>query len=81
MVRTQIQLTDEQADAITKIAKSRRISIAEVIRQAVNNTIKTNTVDAAELCRRSIEVTGKYRSGKRDVSGEHDKYLAELLAE
>ena len=35
MVRTQIQLTDEQARAIKRIASAKGVSVAEVIRRAV----------------------------------------------
>jgi hypothetical protein len=36
MVRAQTQLTEEQVQAIKKIAMSRHLSVAELLRQAVN---------------------------------------------
>jgi|WetSurSiteA1Bulk_404760.scaffolds.fasta_scaffold00922_2 hypothetical protein len=80
MVRTQIQLTEEQAKAIKKIASSRRISSAELIRRAVNSIIKSETaVDPDERRKRAIEIVGKFSSGKRDVAARHDKYLADAF--
>jgi RecA/RadA recombinase len=80
MVRTQIQLTEEQAKAIKKIASSRRISSAELIRRAVNSIIKSDTaVDPDERRKRAIEIVGKFSSGKRDVAARHDKYLADAF--
>lgn len=44
MVRTQIQLTEEQSRTLKKLAMTRHLSVAELIRQAVDNMIKTGAV-------------------------------------
>jgi len=76
MVRTQIQLTEDQARALKKLAQSRRLSIAELIRKAVDTIIKSNTVvDAEERHKRAMEIVGKFGSGKHDISKKHDLYL------
>jgi len=80
MVRTQIQLTEEQAKALKKMAASRHLSSAELIRRAVDSMIKSVTAaDPEERHKRAIDIAGKFRSGKRDVSRKHDKYLAEAF--
>ena len=80
MVRTQIQLTEEQARKIKKIAASRGISMAEAIRAAVNEAIKSNAGNAMEDKRqRALGIVGKFRSGKKDVSKKHDAYLTEAF--
>ncbi len=80
MVRTQIQLTEEQAKAIRKIANSRHLSVAELIRQAVESMIKSGTVvDVEERRKRALDIAGKFSSGKHDISKKHDKYLAEAF--
>jgi hypothetical protein len=82
MVRTQIQLTEKQAEEVKRIARARRISTAEVIRQALDNLIRSGTVAAvtAEDRRvRALNAVGKFSSGKRDISRKHDKYLAEAF--
>jgi len=48
MVRTQIQLTEEQAKEVKRIARARLISVAEIIREAVNNVIRSGTGVAAD---------------------------------
>lgn len=79
MVRTQIQLTEDQAKALKKIAQSRHLSVAELIRKAVDTVIKSNTVvNAEERHKRAMEIVGKFSSGKRDVSKKHDLYLSEI---
>lgn len=76
MVRTQIQLTKEQIKALKKIALSRHLSIAGIIRQAVDTVIRTNAmVDIEERRKRAIDVVGRFSSGKRDISRKHDTYL------
>ncbi len=78
MVRTQIQLTEEQAKAIKAIALSRHLSVAELIRRAVDTMIKSSPVaDPEERLKRAIEIVGKFRSGKHDVARRHDKYLVD----
>jgi hypothetical protein len=78
MVRTQIQLTEEQARKVKKIAASRGIAMAEVIRDAVEEAIRSNAGTLSEERRtRALEIAGKFRSGKKDVSKKHDAYLAE----
>ena len=78
MVRTQIQLTEDQARALKKIAQSRHLSVAELIRKAVDTVIKSSAiVDEADRRRRALEIVGRFGSGKRDISKEHDFYLAD----
>lgn len=80
MVRTQIQLTEEQVKALKKMALSRHLSIAEIIRQAVDTVIRTNTVvDIEERRKMAIDIVGRFSSGKRDISRKHDTYLAEAF--
>lgn len=75
MIRTQIQLTEEQAKALREIATQRGVSMAELIRESVERTIEES--ERKEKWRRALGVMGRYRSGLNDVSSDHDKYLAE----
>jgi Ribbon-helix-helix protein, copG family len=82
MVRTQIQLTEEQAKALERLAAARQVSIAELIRQGVDTILRSNTgIDLDEKRRRAIAAAGRFRSGKRDISGKHDKYLSEAIGQ
>jgi predicted DNA-binding ribbon-helix-helix protein len=81
MVRTQIQLTEEQAAKLKRIAAERGVSMAELIREAVDRIPDRN--DRAERFDRAIEVirTSRFsdREGKTDVSVRHDDYLVEAI--
>lgn len=78
MIRTQIQLTEAQAKAVKKVAMEEGTSVAEVIRRAVARMAEARPkISAQERVRRAIEIAGKFRSGKKDISRKHDEYLAE----
>jgi len=78
MVRTQIQLTEAQAKTIKKVAMEKGTSVAEVIRRAVENMVQSSPkMSTQERNRRAIEIAGKFRSGKKNISRKHDEYLAE----
>lgn len=78
MVRTQIQLTESQAEALKKIAGAKHLSVAELIRRSVDNMIKSSTtLDREEMVRRAIAAAGRFESKETDISINHDKYLAE----
>jgi hypothetical protein len=78
MVRTQIQLSERQSKLLKRLAAERDESIAEVIRQAIDMYVgASDKPQPEELKRRAIAAVGKFRSGKRDISAKHDKYLAE----
>ena len=80
MVRTQIQLKAEQARDLKKLALSRRESVSNLIRKAVDDLIKSNTkADTEEMKERALAVVGKYHSGEKDNSRKHDAYLAEAF--
>lgn len=78
MIRTQIQLTKEQADRLKKVAAKRHLSVAKLIRQAVDALIRSNAaIEDEERRRRAIAAAGRFRSGVSDLSTTHDKYLSE----
>jgi len=78
MVGTHVRLREEQLRALRQLASDQGVSVAELIRQAVNMFIhQLGPVDDAERQRRAIAVAGRFRSGVSDVSSEHDRYLVE----
>jgi Arc/MetJ-type ribon-helix-helix transcriptional regulator len=81
MIRTQIQLTEEQAAKLKRLAAARDVSMAEVIRDAVDRLADRD--GRAERLALAVSVLGKFHdiAGKTDVSVRHDEYLAEILEE
>jgi hypothetical protein len=82
MVRTQIKLTAKQAEEVKRIAWARRVSTAEIIREALDNLIRSGTgvtVTAEDRRARALNAVGRFSSGKRDISRKHDAYLTEAF--
>jgi hypothetical protein len=77
MVRTQIQLTEQQARRLRAEARERGLSLAEMIRRYVDKGLSEESPDRAALYDRAARVVGRFRDrrGARDVSGKHDHYL------
>ena len=82
MVRTQIQLTEEQTVQLRLLAAHEGLSVAEIIRRSVDLYLRSRPfVDLDERKRNALSIAGKYSSGLTDISENHDAYLAETYAE
>ena len=82
MIRTQIQLTEEQSQQLKRLARVEDVSVAELIRRSVDQFLQTHIdVPYEERKRRALEIVGKYASDAGDTSVDHDRYLAEIYAE
>lgn len=80
MVRTQIQLSEQQYKALKRLSELRKVSMAELIRQGVDGILKSSaSISDGERRKRAIAVAGRFHSGKSDVSEKHDKYLDEAM--
>ena len=89
MVRTMIQLTEEQMKALKALAKARKTSVAKLVRESVAQYIVSAPEELSyeEKRKRALDFikqieAGKFKAhdieGKTDVSVNHDKYLAEI---
>jgi len=78
MIRTQVQLTEKQAELLKRLAAQKDVSMAEVIRQGIDTLFKEDLGPVTEeRKKRALGVVGKFRSGGPDISEQHDEYLAE----
>jgi hypothetical protein len=76
MVRTQIQLSEEQKRKLKKIAAERGVSVAELIRRGVDMILEADgRPEQGEMLRRAAAAAGRFRSSKTDIATEHDRYL------
>ena len=76
MVRTQIQLTDAQAARVKRLARQRGVSMATVIREAIDRLEDAAEERREEVWQRAMSVVGKYRGHGGNLSEEHDEELA-----
>jgi len=88
MVRTMIQLTEEQMKALKALAKTRKTSVAKLVRESVTHYVAAaqNEPLMEEKRQRALDFIKKIESGeiqfhdvegKTDVARNHDKYLNE----
>lgn len=78
MVRTQVQLTEKQAESLRKRAAEEDVSQAEIVRRGIELYLQESGVVGEEERReRALRALGRFHSGKRDVGERHDRYLAE----
>lgn len=86
MIRTQIQLTEEQSRRVKEAAEREDVSIAEIIRRAVDAWLATHgELSMEEKRQRALavvtEMRGRFRSGHSDISVNHDAYLTEAYGD
>jgi metal-responsive CopG/Arc/MetJ family transcriptional regulator len=82
MIRTQIQLTEEQSQTLKEMAQERGVSMAELIRQSIDNFIRArNQLTLEEKRRRALSIVGIASSGVTDLGVNHDDYLAEAYGD
>jgi hypothetical protein len=78
VLRTQVQFTEEQRQALRRLSAQQGRSIAELVRTDVEHVLRES--DREVRARRFLKAVGKPNSGLGDVSRNHDKYLAEDFA-
>ncbi len=78
MTRTQIQLTEDQYDALKRRARQERLSLSAAIRDAVDLWLRSR--DRAGAVERSLAGIGRFRSGRKHISRHHDEELATIYA-
>ena len=80
MVRTQIQLTELQIEALRRLAAAQGTSMADLIRQSVEVYLKQPKKDTRQVkVQRALRAMGRFSSGSSDGSAKHDSHLAEAF--
>lgn len=77
MIRTQIQLTEQQAQLLKRLSRSNNESIAALIRRALDQFLLTQKPDRRILYRQAKTIAGKFKTSESDIAAEHDRYLEE----
>jgi hypothetical protein len=65
-------------DALRREARRRRISIAALVRAAVDTELAAD--DRRIRAKRALEAIGGFRSGRSEIALEHDRYVFDELA-
>ena len=64
--------------ALRKLSAQQGRSVSELVRTGVDHVLRQSERDVR--MKRLLGAVGKFNSGLGDVSGNHDKYLAEDFA-
>lgn len=76
----QVQLSDEQTTKLKRRAAAEEVSVAEIVRRAVDQVSTASSADLRQSCvARARRAAGMFASGKRDISSRHDRHLAEAF--
>lgn len=73
MIRTQIQLEESTYDELKSTASTLGCSISELIRRSIDATLPIQKAKPRMI--NSLKAIGRYKSGLKDLSQNHDKYL------
>ncbi|MBU2513222.1 ribbon-helix-helix protein, CopG family [bacterium] len=79
MVRTQIQLTEDQARMLRELSLSNNKSVAALIREAIDRFLLTGKPNRGAQYRQAMSLVGKYTTEQPDTAVEHDRYLEEAF--
>lgn len=75
MIRTQIQLLDEQYERLRQLAAATHKSIAQQIREAVDLYFRSVNVPKDDLA----DIAGKFRPIPMKDLKDHDRWFAEAI--
>jgi len=78
MVRTQVQLTEGQSEAVKRLSVAAKVSVAEIVRRSVDAYVRTNgRPPDDDRWRRALEAVGIVKDGPTDMARRHDDYALE----
>ena len=76
MVRIQVRLTDEQAELLRRVAARRGVSMAALLREAVDLWASSaHGLSEDERRARAIAAIGIIKGGPPDLAARHDDYF------
>ena len=79
MIRTQIQITSEQARALKQLAAREGKSVAELIRISLDSMLRTGGIKDQDGLRRKASAAAGKLNGPENLAENHNDYLAEAL--
>jgi hypothetical protein len=72
----QIYLRQEQLDALRALARHRSVSMAKLVRQAIDRLLDEVPVEEDP----ALNMIGSFDSGLGDLAEKHDEYLTQMIA-
>jgi hypothetical protein len=79
MLRTQIQIEENQIKWLRDRANERGVSVSQLIREGVEFYRKYEDRIPEDKKKKALAAIGRYASGVSDISEKHDDYLAKAF--
>ncbi len=81
MIRTQVQLTEDQHRRLRRIAADEGVSMAEIVRRALENALAQRDRSLEDRYRAAADLVGRFRDREEvdDLSSNHDRYLEDAF--
>jgi hypothetical protein len=79
MIRTQIQMEDDQIEWLRAEARARGVSVSQLIREGVALFRAHEERFPEDKKKRALAAVGRFSSDVSDISERHDDYLAEAF--
>ena len=79
MLRTQIQIEEDQIKWLRNKAKERGVSVSQLIREGVELYRKYEDRLPEDQKKKALAAIGRYASGVSDISEKHDDYLGQAF--
>jgi len=77
MIRTQVQLTEQQLAQLKQLSVQNGQSVAELVRVGIDRLLGSpDQFSRRERMQRAARVFGRFRSGAPDISAHHDDEFA-----
>ncbi len=81
MIRTQIQMEEDQIKWLRAEARARGVSVSQLIREGVALFRDREERFPEDKKKKALDAIGRFSSDVPDVSERHDDYLAEAFSE
>ncbi|MCD6298171.1 MAG: ribbon-helix-helix protein, CopG family [Deltaproteobacteria bacterium] len=79
MIRTQIQMEEDQMNWLRVEAKERGVSVSQLVREGVALFRTQEERFPEDKKKKALAAIGRFSSGVSDVSERHDDYLADAF--
>ena len=79
MVRVEISLTQREIGALRRAAEKTGKTLAALVRGAIKERLAADRKPHSARVQSAIAATGRFKSGRGDVSVRHDDYFVDAL--
>ncbi len=80
MIRTQVQIKEDQINWLRSKARDKGVSVSQLIREGIDLYRSQEESLPKEKMRKALAAVGRFSSGLSDISARHDEYLSDAYS-